>query len=74
MRVIVQGQETNIDPDPNWHIGIITTTAAWATGYGNVPFDAWEIRDGVGNLLNPFSRPGHLKELYVNRRPGVGGL
>ena len=72
--VNVCGHEATVTVGKHQSLGAVATDARWRTGYGEIPFDAWEIRDEDGRLLSaewPVSRPLPAK-VFVNRTPGIG--
>lgn len=73
IRVIVEGQETEVIPQPEWNIAAVTTHARWQTGYGHYAADRWEVRDEQGALLDQAAMPGNVALLCVNPPAGIGG-
>lgn len=71
--VQVCGYVTKVTIEPGWTIGAIATKARWQAGYGYIPFDEWEIRDGEGVLLDYTAPPGKVTLFFVERKAGVGG-
>jgi len=71
--VNVNGQVIVVTGCEGLSLGAIATKARWQTGYGEIPFDCWEIRTDNGILLNPSSRPGAIDMIFVSRLAAIGG-
>jgi hypothetical protein len=76
--VVVNGQVTIVDANPNSPLGTIIPKALHQTNNKGQPPENWELRDANGVLLDlskkirDFNFPAHVR-LFLNLKAGVGG-
>lgn len=58
--VVVNGEPTTVDVDPNSPLQAIVPQALAASGNPGQPADDWELRDADGYLLDPDERIGSV--------------
>jgi hypothetical protein len=79
LTVIVNGTPTEVGADPNQPLGSIVPVALQQTGNSGQPPGNWELKDGLGNLLDlnkkigDYNFPANTK-LFLSLKAGVGGV
>jgi Protein of Unknown function (DUF2604) len=78
LAVVVNGQSTNVEANPEGPLRTIIEPALQQTGNAGQPPDNWELRDVNGTLLDlqkkieDFQFPANAR-LFLNLKAGVGG-
>ncbi len=78
IKVVVNGQPTDVETNPNSPLHTIIPKALSQTGNVGQPPDQWELRDTNGALLDiskkimDFHFPPNIT-LFLNLKAGVGG-
>lgn len=76
--VVVNGEPTTIQANPNSPLHTLVEKALQATGNVGQPPENWEIRDAGGNILDvarkieSFDFPAGIK-LFLSLKAGIGG-
>ena len=76
--VVVNGEPTTVDANPNAPLHTIIPKALAATGNVGQPPENWELRDGDGNLLDTdrmiesFGWAPGIR-LFLSLKAGIGG-
>jgi hypothetical protein len=75
LEVIVNGQPTVIEANPNSPLKSVKEKALHATGNIGQPPDQWEFRDAPGAPLDENRKISELgaTRVFLNLRAGVGG-
>ena len=78
LTIVVNGQPTEIDANPEQPLGSIVGRALGQTGNAGQPPDNWELRDKGGALLDLSARIGSFgfangTTLFLNLKAGIGG-
>lgn len=78
LAVVVNGQSTTVEANPEAPLRTIIEPALQQTGNAGQPPDNWELRDVNGTLLDlekkieDFQFPANVR-LFLNLKAGVGG-
>jgi hypothetical protein len=78
LTVVVNGQPTTINAEPEAPLGSIIPKALEQTGNVGQPPQNWELRDVNGNVLDPARKIetfGFVSgvAIFLNLRAGIGG-
>ena len=78
LAVIVNGQPTLIEANPNAPLHSIIGKALEQTGNAGQPAENWEFRDAGGTLLDDSKKIGSFDfppdvKLFLNLKAGIGG-
>jgi hypothetical protein len=78
LSVVVNGQPTMIQAEPEALLGSIIPKALEQTGNVGQPPQNWELRDANGNVLDPARKVesfGFVSGvvIFLNLRAGIGG-
>lgn len=78
LEIIVNGQSTTIEANPNQPLRSVIGRALAQTGNTGQPPESWEFRDDAGNTLAVDARIEDLgltsgQRLFLNLKAGVGG-
>lgn len=78
LTIVVNGQPTVVEANPNGPLHTVIPKALEQTGNTGQPVENWELRDAAGNLLDGSRKidtfhfaPG--VHLFLNLKAGVGG-
>lgn len=76
--VVVNGEPTTVEANPNAPLHTIIPKALAATGNVGQPPENWELRDAAGDLLDTarkiesFGWPAGIR-LFLSLKAGIGG-
>lgn len=78
LTVVVNGQPTTVNAEPEAPLGSIIPKALEQTGNVGQPPQNWELRDVNGNVLDPAQKIetfGFVSgvAIFLNLRAGIGG-